>query len=98
MQITLNHRYDIKCTQPNKFPFIIGTDGGEFNTPDQLEYRFGPVLSGSLRFEYRGPHNCHVALTPAPAEVDPMYEIMLGGWENTKSVIRYCRQKPDKVG
>ncbi|XP_047022434.1 uncharacterized protein LOC124631846 isoform X1 [Helicoverpa zea] len=72
-------------------------DGAEFNTPDQLEYKFGPVVSGSLSFEFRGPHNCHVALTPAPGEVDPMYEIMIGGWENTKSVIRHCRQKPDKV-
>lgn len=77
--------------------FIIGTDGAEFNTPDSLEYKFGPVVSGSLNFEYRGPHNCHVSLTQAPAEVDPMYEIILGGWENTKSVIRHCRQKPDKV-
>lgn len=76
---------------------INGTDGAEFNTPDKLEYKFGPVASGSLEFEYRGPHNCHVCLTPGPAEIDPMYEVILGGWENTQSVIRHCRQKPDKV-
>lgn len=76
---------------------LIDTDGAELNTPDHLEYKFGPVAAGSLEFEYRGPHNCHVCLTTAPAEVDPMYEIILGGWENTQSVIRYCRQKPDKV-
>ncbi|XP_063394948.1 uncharacterized protein LOC134679930 [Cydia fagiglandana] len=69
----------------------------EFNTPDQLEYKFGPVACGSLEFDYRGPHNAHICLTSAPMEADPMYEIMLGGWENTKSVIRYCRQQPDKV-
>ncbi|OWR54240.1 C3 and PZP alpha-2-macroglobulin domain-containing protein 8 [Danaus plexippus plexippus] len=72
-------------------------DGAEFNTPDKLEYKFGPVAAGSLEFEYRGPHNCHVCLTSAPAEIDPMYEVILGGWENTQSVIRHCRQKPDKV-
>ncbi|XP_028032564.1 uncharacterized protein LOC114244849 [Bombyx mandarina] len=72
-------------------------DGAEFDTPDRLEYKFGPVASGSLEFDYRGPHNCHVSLTTHPAEVDPMYEIIIGGWENTQSVIRYCRQKPDKV-
>lgn len=85
---------------PTFFPFkknINGADGAEFNTPDKLEYKFGPAASGSLEFEYRGPHNCHVCLTPAPAEVDPMYEVILGGWENTQSVIRHCRQKPDKV-
>ncbi|KAI8438201.1 hypothetical protein MSG28_010820 [Choristoneura fumiferana] len=69
----------------------------EFDTPDQLEYKFGPAVSGILEFEYRGPHNCHVCLTAAPAEVDPMYEFILGGWENTQSVIRHCRQKPEKV-
>ncbi|XP_014366080.2 uncharacterized protein LOC106716925 isoform X1 [Papilio machaon] len=69
----------------------------EFNTPDKLEYKFGPVAAGSLEFEYRGPHNCHVCLSPGPGEMDPMYEFILGGWENTQSVIRHCRQKPDKV-
>ncbi|KAL0851414.1 hypothetical protein ABMA28_007224 [Loxostege sticticalis] len=72
-------------------------DGAEFDTPDKLEYKFGPAAAGSLEFEYRGPHNAHLCLTSAAAEVDPMYEIILGGWENTQSVIRYCRQKPDKV-
>ncbi|XP_041975354.1 uncharacterized protein LOC121730395 isoform X2 [Aricia agestis] len=72
-------------------------DGAELNTPDKLEYTYAPVASGSLEFEYRGPHNAHVCLTPGPAEIDPMYEIILGGWENTQSVIRHCRQKPDKV-
>lgn len=76
---------------------IIGADGVEFDTPDKLDYKFGPVAEGSVKFDFRGPHNCHVCLTRSPAEVDPIYEIMIGGWENTQSVIRYCKQKPEKV-
>lgn len=76
---------------------IVHTESPEFNTPDQLEYTYKPVQSGSLEFEYRGPHNCHVCLTNRPFEEDPMYEFIIGGWENKQSVIRYNRQKPDKV-
>ncbi|RVE54471.1 hypothetical protein evm_000956 [Chilo suppressalis] len=101
----------ISWTDPEPFPVaFVGVctgwgasgswkieDGAEFNTPDKLEYKFGPVAAGSLQFDYRGPHNAHICLTPAPAEINPMYEIILGGWENTQSVIRHCREKPDKV-
>ncbi|CAB3239749.1 unnamed protein product [Arctia plantaginis] len=72
-------------------------DGVEFDTPDKLDYKFGPVAEGSVKFDFRGPHNCHVCLTSAPAEVDPINEIIIGGWENTQSVIRYCKQKPEKA-
>jgi hypothetical protein len=66
-------------------------------TDDSLQYQFHPVISGELDFEFRGPSNCHVALTKGSEETDPMYEILIGGWENKKSVIRHRRQKPDKV-
>ncbi|XP_013188721.2 uncharacterized protein LOC106133515 isoform X1 [Amyelois transitella] len=101
----------ISWTDPEPFPIgFVGVctgwgasgtwkieEGAEFDTPDKLDYKFGPVATGLLEFEYRGPHNCHVFLGSAPGEVNPMYEVILGGWENTQSVIRNCRQKPDKV-
>ncbi|XP_044734516.1 uncharacterized protein LOC123296873 isoform X3 [Chrysoperla carnea] len=67
----------------------------DLETEDKLEYNFYPVTSGSLTFKIRAPHDAHVALTSGPAESDPMYEIFIGGWNNTKSVIRKNRTKPD---
>jgi len=30
-------------------------------------------------------------------ESEPMIEVLLGGWKNTASAIRYNKQTPDKV-
>lgn len=51
----------------------------------------------AVTVEVKAPSNAHIALTNAKGESSPMYEIMLGGWENTASVIRYDRKQPDKV-
>jgi hypothetical protein len=71
--------------------------GADIATADSLQYIYRPVTSGSLNIEVRAPSNAHIALTSANHETEPMYELLLGGWENTASVIRYNRQKPDKV-
>nr|XP_016927675.1 C3 and PZP-like alpha-2-macroglobulin domain-containing protein 8 [Drosophila suzukii] len=67
----------------------------EINTPDKLEYQFFPASGGVFTFKVRSPKDAHLALTPAPEENGPIFEIFLGGWENTKSVIRKDRQKPE---
>lgn len=66
-------------------------------TEDDLKYTFYPVTSGSVQFKVRAAHDAHLALTSTASESDPMYEVMIGGWGNTKSVIRKNRTKPDKV-
>ena len=67
------------------------------STRDELAYKFHNVRSGSILVEVRAKSNAHIALTSKKGDSSPMYEIMLGGWENTASVIRYDRKQPDKV-
>lgn len=65
------------------------------STEDKLEYQFYPCASGQLQFRIRAPNDAHVALTTGPHEGEPMYEVFIGGWSNSKSVIRKNRTKPD---
>ncbi|KMQ95579.1 c3 and pzp-like alpha-2-macroglobulin domain-containing protein 8 protein [Lasius niger] len=67
------------------------------NTPNKLEYKFHAVRSGSVLIDVKAKSNGHIALTDRKGDSSPMYEIMLGGWENQASVIRYDRKQPDKV-
>lgn len=67
------------------------------NTSNKLEYKFSAVRGGSVLIDVRAKSNAHIALTDRKGESSPMYEIMLGGWENTASAIRYDRKQPDKV-
>ncbi|CAH1961261.1 unnamed protein product [Acanthoscelides obtectus] len=67
----------------------------ELDTEDKLEYSFFPNNTGFAQFRVRAPNDAHIALTPTAAEVEPMYEIFIGGWGNSRSVIRKNRTKPD---
>lgn len=69
----------------------------ECSTEDKLEYQFYPNSSGTQQFRVRTGNDAHIALTSGPGESDPMYEIFIGGWGNTKSVIRLNRTKPEKA-
>jgi len=67
----------------------------ELQTEDRLEYTFFPNSSGLLQFRVRTPNDAHIALSPSASEATPMYEIFIGGWGNSKSIIRKNRTKPD---
>ncbi|XP_046836952.1 uncharacterized protein LOC124432248 isoform X2 [Vespa crabro] len=65
------------------------------STEDKLEYNFYPVTSGQVQFRVKAPNDAHIALTTGPHEDEPMYEVIIGGWANSKSVIRKNRTKPE---
>ncbi|XP_074115912.1 uncharacterized protein LOC141538384 isoform X1 [Cotesia typhae] len=65
------------------------------STEDKLEYKFYPISSQQLQFRIKAPNDAHVALTAGPFEGEPMFEVFIGGWSNSKSVIRKNRSKPD---
>jgi len=67
----------------------------ELFTEDKLEYCFFPNNSGCVQFRVKTAHDAHIALCTQAAEVDPMYEIFIGGWGCSKSIIRKNRTKPD---
>ncbi|XP_049873814.1 uncharacterized protein LOC126372183 isoform X2 [Pectinophora gossypiella] len=69
----------------------------EVQTEDNLQYQFFPISSGSIQFKVRAPKDAHLALTMAPQPGNPMIEVFIGGWENTKSVIRKNGEKPEKA-
>ncbi|XP_011136164.1 uncharacterized protein LOC105181234 isoform X2 [Harpegnathos saltator] len=65
------------------------------NTEDKLEYHFYPVTAGQIQFRVKAANDAHVALTTGPQEGEPMYEVFIGGWSNSKSVVRKNRAKPE---
>ncbi|KAJ0182697.1 hypothetical protein K1T71_002066 [Dendrolimus kikuchii] len=69
----------------------------DVKTDNDLQYQYFPVSSDAIRFEVETPNDAHLALTMGPQESNPMYEVFIGGWNNTKSVIRRNKIKPDKV-
>lgn len=67
----------------------------ELNTPDSLQYQFYPFQNGIFQFRVRAPNDAHIMLSGAPNETHPVIEIFIGGWQNSKSVIRYNQSKPE---
>lgn len=67
----------------------------ELNTPDKLEYHYYPVSNGFVQFRVRAPNDAHLILAGNPNETLPVIEIFIGGWGNTKSIIRYNKSKPE---
>lgn len=69
----------------------------ELETQDKLEYTWFPAGPRGVVFRVKAANDAHIALTTSEGESDPMLEVFIGGWKNTKSVIRKNRTKPDVV-
>ena len=50
--------------------------------------RFAPSSELEVRFELQANANAHVGLFTSFHDLSTMYEIVIGGWNNTQSAIR----------
>lgn len=50
-----------------------------------------------MEFEVKATNDVHVALSSSNTGEGQMYEIVIGGWGNTQSVIRLCPSCPHEV-
>ncbi|XP_078610800.1 C3 and PZP-like alpha-2-macroglobulin domain-containing protein 8 [Branchiostoma floridae x Branchiostoma japonicum] len=64
------------------------------STDTQYQYRWDlPKLTGNrFTFEVKATNDVHVALSSQRHDMANMYEIVIGGWSNRKSVIRRRKQ------
>jgi len=72
----------------------------EISTGEEKEYLIYPLDSKSkntLTFDVKCKNDAHIALLSSNAVDSPMIEIFIGGWANTKSVIRFNQTKPEKA-
>ncbi|CAH0395524.1 unnamed protein product [Bemisia tabaci] len=69
----------------------------EIQTDDKSIYQFHPISSGSLHFKVKTTNDAQVCLTTVPREGNPMYEVVIGGWANTKSCIRKNSSKVEQA-
>ena len=74
----------------------------EIYTDDDKEYRIRPIQGKgrgreTLTFDVRCHNDAHVSLLGSDSIAEPMIEVFIGGWKNTKSAIRFNQTKPDKA-
>ncbi|KAI8498912.1 hypothetical protein Bbelb_233650 [Branchiostoma belcheri] len=70
------------------------------STDGQYVYRWNltAIDSSSLfTFEVQANNDAHVALSSQNQDLDDMYEIVIGGWDNTRSAIRRSKQGANRA-
>ncbi|XP_078691944.1 uncharacterized protein LOC144922175 [Branchiostoma floridae x Branchiostoma belcheri] len=73
---------------------VFGDDCLTRVTGSDLSYRWDlpPLTSSPFTFEVKAGSDVHIALSNQNSPMDDMYEIVIGGWENSMSVIRRKQQ------
>ncbi|XP_052060295.1 C3 and PZP-like alpha-2-macroglobulin domain-containing protein 8 [Mytilus californianus] len=77
-----------------------GCHGSSIETPNLYKYillsdygiDIGNKETGNIKFMVKASNDAHVALLSSNTDQEPLYEIVLGGWANSKSVIRDRKQ------
>lgn len=70
----------------------------ELNITNEYIYHYIEDLNAYIRqynnviFDVKACNDAHVILSEQHSDVINSYEIVIGGWGNTKSVIRTCKQ------
>jgi uncharacterized protein YfaP (DUF2135 family) len=90
----LGNSFNVQKFTPNPLP-------GDATFPDQFspnkyegfptwktEWQIPTPGKGRISFKAKFGNDLHIAVSPNPSVSTPMYQIILGGWSNTRSVIR----------
>lgn len=62
-------------------------------TPDSAEYRYFPITKTRIKLNIQAAHDARISLRSHLAGDSNVYEIIIGGWGNTMSVIRRSNQE-----
>lgn len=79
---TLHQKLYQQFVKPLAVPPMHGAYnwGHHFELPQQGQ--------GFVIFRADCSNDVHLAISPKPQSMDPMYELVIGGWSNTSSVVR----------
>ncbi|KAG8240223.1 hypothetical protein J437_LFUL004683, partial [Ladona fulva] len=89
--------YGIRTTCGASGKWVI-EDGPTVKTQDSMKYQFYPVPCGAVTIDVRCKASAHISLIssllPAHYGAHPYLEIILGGWDNSRSVIKKNGKEP----
>jgi len=55
---------------------------------DSTKYHFYPVNIFRMSVSVKAAHDAYVSFTSGESDTTPMIEVIIGGWQNTKTAIR----------